>query len=75
MEKGPGEINKDTKLKIKTATLIFTNHVVERFHERWKPFDEFDWVPSSKKEWKEKLEEIIRNSDEITLKKVKRSRD
>ncbi len=63
------------KLDIKTFPLPLTEHALARFKERWKPLDEFDVIPENDQEWQEKLETLVRDSEEVNLEssiKVKR---
>ena len=68
----PLEVEK--KINIKEAPLILTSHVMERFKERWKPLDRFDLTPENQEEWRQKLELLIRNSEEVILGEVTRVR-
>jgi hypothetical protein len=71
MEKEPSIISKRDKLKVKDAPIVLTDHLVARFKERYKPLDEFDWMPENEEEWLEKIETLFRDSTEVTLKSIK----
>lgn len=62
----PTEVPKE-KLNIKDAPLMLSTHALDRFKERWKPFDEFDLTPENEEEWREKLEFLVRDSEEVTI--------
>ena len=63
-----------SRLKVRESPVIVTNHAVMRFKERWKPLDEFDWMPTNEAEWYQKVEQLFRSSSEITLGRVERIR-
>lgn len=65
-ESAPLEVKKE-KLNIKEAPLILSAHALERFEERWQPFDEFDLTPENEEEWREKLEFLVRDSEEVMM--------
>jgi len=60
------------KLKIRKSFLFITGHSLERFKERWRAVDEFDRMPTSEDEWRQKFEMTLRRSREVELPKLQR---